>query len=97
MGGESIIIDPDAFITVMISMFGVLLGLLGTLAFWLGKLLFNKFNTRMDSIESNLFTCHKNLTEKITSLVKVNNENRKSSTDSHRRLSDHVEKYHTTR
>jgi len=96
---EQILIDHDLLVTIAISVTGVLFASLGTLSFWLGRLLLNKLDRKIetgyDKLDSNMNTCQRAIHVKIDSLVKYEEENRKSTYHAHDRLTDHIEKHHT--
>jgi len=96
---EQILIDHDLLVTIAISVTGALFASLGTLSFWLGRLLLNKLDrkieTRYDKLDQSLDTCQKAINIKVDSLIVYEKENRESAYHAHDRITQHVEKHHT--
>ncbi len=99
MPAEQILIDHDLMVTIAISVTGALFASLGTLSFWLGRLLLNKLDKKIetgyDKLDSNMQACQLALNTKVDSLVAYEKENRKSTYHAHDRMTEHVEKHHT--
>ena len=99
VAAEQITISHDWLVTVAISVTGTLFATLGTLTFYLGKLLLAKLDKKIDN-------CHLILQNNINLLIKSHDENHESIYHAHDRitetektlsdkLSEHVTRLHT--
>jgi len=96
MMAETIVIDQTFLVIMMVSLTSTLFAALGTLLYWLGKMLFRRLDERIDRLYGDVKECRTELEEKIGNQASYNKETRKSAYDCHDRITNHVEKHHTT-
>jgi hypothetical protein len=80
---SQIVINQDMLVMIMISVTGALLSSLVAVTFFAGRMILNRLDVKIDS-------CHLQLAEDIK-------EAKSGVSHVHNRMTDHVEKYHTTR
>jgi len=110
MSAEQIIVDHDLFVTVAISITGVLFASLGTLSFLLGKNVLNRIDTKIENghskQEDKMDSNQKIINTKLDTLIDYEMTNRKSIDHAHNRITDsdkelnnklaaHINKFHT--
>ncbi len=88
MEAGAIVINQTVFITALITVFGALLSFTIAFLFMSVRYLINSFDKKLD-------TYNKNLSDKIDTLMKYAEDNKKAIGHAHNRVSDHVDKHHT--
>jgi len=90
-------IDTETIITIAISIFTVFTSIIIVLASWLKTTLIRLFTNTVNGMRESVTTCQSKINDRLDKMDENIKDNSGKSQAAKDMVSEHVEKYHTTR